>query len=167
MANNIRTSVLGSVLGTALSTSLLALAPFGCATSGPATPVDPKAPVELDGARYKLVESGGALDQRTVEFAKANDTIRGCLVSFGMRLRSVTGLDSGIPVITAKQNPANINEYVGTYKSIQPDGQILDKDVTLNFAGDELHWNLESATWSRQPESKQMTDDEKKRCGIK
>jgi hypothetical protein len=137
----------------------------GCATSGAAAPAaKPGGPVEIDGARYKLVESGGSLDQRVVEFMKANDTIRGCLVTFGMRLRNVTGLDNGVPVFQARQNPNNPNEYSGVYKSIQPDGQILDKEVTISFEGDELHWNLESATWSRQSDSNQMTPEEKKKC---
>jgi hypothetical protein len=148
--------------------SLLMLAPVvssGCATSGPAAPpANPGGPVELGGARYKLVESGGSLDQRMVEFLKKGDTIRGCLVSFGMRLRNVTGLDNGVPVFQARQSATNPNEYTGVYKNIQPDGQIIDKEVTITFVGDELHWNLESATWSRQSDSNQMNDEEKKKC---
>src|SRR5689334_11805264 len=120
MRNHNRTSLVR------LACTLFALSPLvsaGCASTGAAAaPADPNAPVDLDGARYKLVESGGALDQRTVEFAVAGDTIRGCLVTFGMRLRSVTGLDPGIPVFTAKKAAGKPNEYAGVYKSVQPDG---------------------------------------------
>jgi hypothetical protein len=155
---------------TLLAPALLALAPLvsaACASSGaPKAPVDPNAPVDLDGARYKLVESRGALDQRMVEFAVAGETIRGCLVTFGMKLRNVTGLDVGVPVITAKKT-ANPNEYAGVYKSIEPDGQMADKEVTLTFVGGEMRWNLESATWSRQDDMKLMNAEEKKRCGVK
>jgi hypothetical protein len=161
MAKNIRTL---------LACTLLALAPIasGCASSGaPKPPADPNAPVDLDGARYKLVESRGSLDQRMVEFAVAGDTIRGCLVTFGMKLRNVTGLDTGVPVITAKKTGKSPNEYAGSYKSIEPDGQMADKEVTLNFSGDTMTWNLESATWNRQEETKQMNAEEKKRCGVK
>jgi hypothetical protein len=158
-----------------LLATLVVLGPLalgGCASSGSAgagaAPVDPSAPVELEGARYKLVASGGSLDGRVVEFIKGGDTIRGCLVTFGMRLRKVTGLDLGIPIFQAKQSKTNPNEYEGMYKNIGPDGSMADKEVQISFLGGapggSLTWNLESATWERQEEVNQMTEDEKKKC---
>jgi hypothetical protein len=136
----------------------------GCAsTSGAASA--PKGPVALQGARYKLLAAGGALDGRVVEFLQKGETAFGCLASPGNRLRSVTGLDTGIRIFSLQKKGEN--QWDGVYKAISPDGSIADKEVTVFFEGDGMSWNLESATWERQSEAAQLNDSEKGRCTAK
>jgi hypothetical protein len=134
----------------------------GCASSGGASSTKPGEPVELKGARYKLLAAGGALDGRVVEFMQGGDTAVGCLAAPGAKLRSATGVDLGLRVFSIqKKGP---NEWEGTYRAVGADGSISDKPVALNFDGDNMSWNLESATWERQSESNQLTEDQKKAC---
>jgi hypothetical protein len=135
----------------------------GCAsTSGASVP---SGPIALQGARYKLLAAGGALDGRVVEFLQRGDTVIGCLAAPGNRLRSVAGIDMGTRVFSLSKKGEN--QYEGVYKAISPDGNIADKEVTVFFEGDGMSWNLESATWERQSEASQMVDAEKSRCSAK
>jgi hypothetical protein len=149
---------LGSLLG-------LLAAFAGCATSGSSAPANPNEPVKLAGARYKLLAAGGGLDGRVVEFIERGEGIRGCLAAPGSKLRGVSGLDLGTWVYSLQKK--GMNEYEGVYRAIGADGSITDKPVNVSFSGDNLSWNLESATWERQSESSVLTDDEKKRCMAK
>jgi hypothetical protein len=135
----------------------------GCASSGGSgSTTKPGEPVELKGARYKLLAAGGALDGRVVEFMQGGDTAVGCLAAPGAKLRSATGVDLGLRVFSIqKKGP---NEWEGTYRAVGADGSVSDKPVALNFDGDNMSWNLESATWERQSESNQLTEDQKKAC---
>ncbi|HEY0706561.1 MAG TPA: hypothetical protein VGG33_07185 [Polyangia bacterium] len=134
----------------------------GCASSGGASGGAPAGPVAIDGARYKLLAAGGSLDGRVVEFVKRGSTMRGCIVSLGNKLRGVAGVDMGTPVFNLQEKASN--EYEGSYKAIMADGSMVDKQVAVNFQGESMSWNLESATWERQSESNQMTPQEKERC---
>ncbi len=136
----------------------------GCASTSGASSA-PKGPVALQGARYKLLAAGGALDGRVVEFLQKGETVIGCLASPGNRLRSVTGLDTGIRVFSLQKKGEN--QYDGVYKAISPDGSIADKEVTVFFEGEGMSWNLESATWERQSDASQLNDTEKGRCTAK
>ena len=133
----------------------------GCASTSGASSA-PSGPVTLDGARYKLLAAGGALDGRVVEFLQSGDTVIGCLVAPGNRLRSVAGIDMGTRVFSLQKKGEN--QFEGVYKAISPDGSIADKEVTVFFEGDGLSWNLESATWERQSETNQLAAGEKSRC---
>ena len=137
----------------------------GCASSSggaAATPAKPGEPVALDGADYKLLAAGGGLDGRVVEFVERGNTIRGCLVKPGNKLRSASGVEMGTWVFSLTQKGPN--EYEGVYRAIGPDASVQEKQVALNFAGDSMSWNQESATWERQSDTKQLTDEQKKRC---
>ena len=149
-----------TTIALALSGSGLA----GCASTSGASSA-PAGPVALQGARYKLLAAGGALDGRVVEFLQKGETVVGCLASPGNRLRSVTGLDMGLRVFSLQKKTDN--QYEGVYKAISPDGSIADKEVTVFFEGDGMNWNLESATWERQSEASQLGDAEKSRCTAK
>jgi hypothetical protein len=137
----------------------------GCASSSGASSGAPAGPVALQGARYKLLAAGGTLDGRVVEFLQKGDTVIGCLAAPGNRLRSVTGLDTGLRVFSLQRKSGN--QFEGVYKAISPDGSIADKEVTVFFEGDGMSWNLESATWERQSEAGQLADAEKSRCSGK
>ena len=144
-----------------LSLSLVALlggALAGCASSPP----KPTGPVELDGSIYKLLAAGGALDGRSVQFLQRGDTVRGCLLSAGARLRNAVGIDPGIMVFSLKK--VKDNEFEGVYRAIDGSGGIADKPVTVFFEGDGLTWNLESATWERQEEKNELAEGEMARC---
>jgi hypothetical protein len=143
--------------------SMVALGSASCASSGgSASTTKPGEPVELKGARYKLLAAGGQLDGRVVEFMQGGDTAVGCLAAPGAKLRSATGVDLGLRVFSIqKKGP---NEWEGTYRAVGADGSVSDKPVALNFDGDNMSWNLESATWERQSESNQLTEDQKKAC---
>src|SRR5687767_9879533 len=123
----------------------------GCASSGGASGPKPGEPVELKGARYKLLAAGGQLDGRVVEFLQGGDTAVGCLAEPGAKLRSATGIDMGLRVFSLqKKGP---NEWEGVYTAVGSDGSLNQKPVAVNFDGDTMSWNLESATWERQGES--------------
>jgi hypothetical protein len=145
-----------------LGSVLLLAAATGCATSGSASSANPNEPVPLAGARYKLIAAGGGLDGRVVEFVQRGEGVRGCLAAPGVKLRGVSGIDIGTWVYSLQKT--KLNEYDGVYRAIGADGSITDKPVAVSFAGDNLSWNLESATWERQSDSNQLSDDEKKRC---
>jgi hypothetical protein len=147
-----------------LAASLATLGVAGCASTGGATSA-PAGPIALQGARYKLLAAGGALDGRVVEFLQKGDTVIGCLVSPGNRLRNVAGIDIGLRIFSLQKKGES--QYDGVYKAITPDGNIADKEVTVFFEGDGMNWNLESATWERQSESSQMQEAEKTRCAGK
>ena len=133
---------------------------LGCASTSGASA--PKGPVALQGARYKMLAAGGALDGRVVEFLQKGDTVVGCLASIGNRLRNVTGLSTGMRVFSLTKKGEN--QYEGVYKNITADGNIGDAQVTVFFEGDGMSWNLESATWERQAETAQLNADEKGKC---
>jgi hypothetical protein len=133
----------------------------GCASTSGASSA-PSGPLSLDGARYKLLAAGGALDGRVVEFLQKGDTVVGCLAAPGNRLRSVAGIDMGTRVFSLSKKGEN--QFEGVYKAISPDGSIADKEVTVFFEGDGMSWNLESATWERQSEASQLAAGEKSRC---
>jgi hypothetical protein len=146
--------------------ALTALVPAvfaGCASSSGAA--KPSGPVPLDGARYKLIAAGGSLDGRIVEFKKRGDGFMGCLVDAGMKLRSAPGIDLGIWIFSLK--PKKENEYEGAYRAIGSDGAPNEKEVFVSFEGDNLSWNLESATWERQSESGTLTPEQKAKCWSK
>lgn len=145
-----------------LATSLLLTAAAGCASKGGASAAA-AGPVNLQGARYKLLMAGGALDGRVVEFLQKGDTAIGCLASTGNRLRNVAGLDMGLRIFSLSRKGAE-NQYEGVYKAITPDGSVADKEVAVFFEADGMNWNLESATWERQSESNQLSAAEKSRC---
>jgi hypothetical protein len=136
----------------------------GCASSGSTSSTKPGEPVPLEGARYKLLAAGGQLDGRVVEFLQRGDTVIGCLAAPGNKLRSATGVDVGIRVFSMSRAKDNVNAWEGVYRAISPDGSIADKPVAVSFDGDSMIWNLESATWERQSESKQLDDQQKKTC---
>ncbi len=136
----------------------------GCASTSGAASV-PAGPIALEGARYKMLAAGGALDGRVVEFLQRGDTVIGCLASPGNRLRSVAGIDMGTRVFSLQKKGEN--QFEGVYKAISPDGSIADKEVTVFFDGEGMNWNLESATWERQSEAAQMAAAEKARCSGK
>lgn len=150
-----------------ISAGLLALAlgAGGCASTGSSPPANPNEPVKLEGARYKLLASAGSLDGRVVEFLQRGDTVRGCLVETGPKLRSVTGLDLGTWLFSLSRKKPN--EYEGAYRAVGTDGSVNEKQVAVSFVGDSMSWNLESATWERQSESNQLTPDEKAKCEAK
>lgn len=133
----------------------------GCASSGAASGAS-AGPVVLDGARYKLLAAGGALDGRVVEFVQRGASLRGCLVGLGNKLRGAAGVSTGTPVFALQEKGPL--EYEGSYKAIMADGSINEKEVAVNFQGNNLSWNLESATWERQSEMSQMSPEEKERC---
>jgi hypothetical protein len=54
--------------------------------------------------------------------------------------------------------------YEGVYRAIDSSGNPSDKEVAIEFIDNNLSWNLESATWERQSEAKQMTDAEWQKC---
>jgi hypothetical protein len=118
-----------------------------CASSGGAS--KPTGPVELDGSRWKLVVAGGKMDGRVVEFKKRGDGYVGVLVEPGMQLRNATGVDVGTLNLFSLK-PKGVNEYAGVYKAVASDGSVIDKEVNVFIDGDNLTWNLESATWERQ-----------------
>jgi hypothetical protein len=151
-----------SSFGSMLWLALAAAAFAGCATGGSSAPANPNEPVKLAGSRYKLLAAGGGLDGRVVEFIERGEGLRGCLVAPGVKLRGVSGIDMGTWVYSLQKK--GLNEYEGVYRAIGPDGSIQDKQVSVNFAGDNLGWNLESATWERQSDSNMLSDEEKKRC---
>lgn len=132
----------------------------GCASSSGAT--QPGAPVTLDGAQYKLLAAGGSLDGRVVEFLKRGPGLMGCLISPGSKLRGVAGIENGTWVFSMQEKATN--EFEGVYRAINADGSIAEKQVAASFNGDNLSWNLESATWERQSGSNQLTADEKAKC---
>ena len=144
--------------------SMLALA--GCASSGGgAASIKPGEPVPLKGARYKLLAAGGQLDGRVVEFLQGGDTAVGCLAEPGAKLRSATGVEMGLRVFSLqKKGP---NEWEGVYTAVGADGSLNQKPVAVNFEGENMSWNLESATWERQSESSQLSDAQKKACSGK
>jgi hypothetical protein len=124
----------------------LTLLPTGCATSGA-----PKStgPVELNQSKWKLVVSGGRMDGRVIEFKKRGPGYMAFLVEKGHRLREVTGLDMGETWVFSIK-PKKENEYEGIYRDISPDGSMSEKEVVVFIDGDNLNWNLETATWERQ-----------------
>ena len=136
----------------------------GCASSG-ASSTKPGEPVALNGARYKLLASGGQLDGRVIEFMQGGDTVIGCLAEPGPKLRGATGIDVGLRVFSMSKK-AN-NEWEGVYRAVGSDGSISDKPVSVSFDGDGMSWNLESATWERQSGSGQLTDAQKSACKAK
>ena len=137
---------------------LLGGALAGCASSAP----KPTGPVTLDGSIYKLLAAGGSLDGRQVQFLERGDTIRGCLVSGGARLRDAVGIEPGMNIFQLKK--VKDNEWEGVYRAIDPGGGIAEKPVTVFFEGDTLTWNLESATWERQEETNQLEEAQVARC---
>jgi hypothetical protein len=157
----------------ALASSVASLALFGalagslagCASSGGASGAKPGEPVALEGARYKLLAAGGQLDGRVVEFLQRGDTVVGCLAEPGPKLRSATGIDTGLRIFSMSKK-AN-NEWEGVYRAVGGDGSITDKPVAVSFDGDGMTWNLESATWERQSESAQLSEAQKKTCAGK
>jgi hypothetical protein len=144
-----------------LSLALTGAGLAGCASTGGAASA-PSGPLALDNTRYKLLAAGGALDGRVVQFLQSGDTVIGCLVSPGNRLRSVAGIDMGTRVFSLQKKGEN--QFEGVYKAISPDGSIADKEVTVFFEGDGMSWNLESATWERQSEASPLAAGEKSRC---
>jgi hypothetical protein len=117
-----------------------------CATSGP--PV-PSGPVELDKTRWKLVALAGQLDGRVVEFQKrGSDAYVGKLVVLGRRLQDVVGLKEGFEMFQLKKKGEN--EYEGVYKSVEPNGNQIDKEVNISVNGNSFTWNQETANWERQ-----------------
>ena len=130
----------------------------GCASSAP----KPTGPLVIDGSIYKLLAAGGSLDGREVQFLERGDTIRGCLVSPGARLRDAVGVEPGITIFQLKK--VKDNEWEGQYRAIDPGGGIAEKPVTVFFESNTLTWNLESATWERQEETNQLGEAEVARC---
>ena len=160
LPSSLLSSVVASVFGLALAGSLA-----GCATSGSASGAKPGEPVNLDGARYKLLAAAGALDGRVVEFMQRGDTVIGCLAEPGNKLRGATGIDAGLRVFSmAKKAP---NEFEGSYRAVSADGSITDKPVSVSFDGDNMSWNLESATWERQAGGSQLSEAQKTTCQSK
>ena len=138
----------------------------GCASSGGAT--KPSGPVAVDGARYKLIAGAMGLDGRVVEFKKRGDGMMGCLVEPGIKLRNATGVELGSRVFSLKGKAGgNPNEYEGAYKGINPDGSSTDHEVFVAFDGENMTWNLESATWERQSGDAKMSEAEAKQCAAK
>jgi hypothetical protein len=151
-----RTPVLATVFAAAM---LLG----GCASSGSASSGgNTGGPVVLDGARYKLLAAGGSLDGRVVEFMVRGKGLMGCLAAPGNKLRGAAGIEMGTWVFSMQEKSPN--EFEGVYRAIGGDGSITDKPVAVGFTGDNLGWNLESATWERQSETNQLTPEEKTRC---
>jgi hypothetical protein len=153
----------------ALTSAVASLVVFGalagCASSGSTSSTKPGEPVALEGARYKLLAAGGQLDGRIVEFLQRENTVIGCLAEPGPKLRGATGIDTGLRVFSMSKKATN--EWEGVYRAVGGDGSITDKPVAVSFEGDTMTWNLESATWERQPESATLTDDQKKQCAGK
>jgi hypothetical protein len=155
----------GSVIGRSpIFASVLAAAALlsGCASSGSASSGNSGGPLVLEGARYKLLAAGGSLDGRVVEFMVRGKSLMGCLAAPGSKLRGAAGIEIGTWVFSMQEKAPN--EYEGVYRAIGGDGSINDKPVNVGFTGDNLGWNLESATWERQSESSQLTAEEKTRC---
>ena len=153
-----------SLVSLVLSCLALSGALAGCASSG-SSGVKPGEPVPLEGARYKLLAAAGALDGRVVEFLQRGDTVIGCLAEPGNKLRGATGVEAGLRVFSmAKKAP---NEFEGSYRAVGSDGSIVDKQVSVSFDGDNMSWNLESATWERQSESSQLSEAQKTTCQAK
>ena len=134
----------------------------GCASSGSASSGNTGGPVVLEGARYKLLAAGGSLDGRVVEFMVRGKGLMGCLAAPGNKLRGAAGIEMGTWVFSMQEKSPN--EFEGVYRAIGGDGSITDKPVAVGFTGDNLGWNLESATWERQSETSQLTPEEKTRC---
>jgi hypothetical protein len=135
----------------------------GCASGGSAgAGKSSGGPLVLDGARYKLLAAGGSLDGRVVEFMLRGKGLMGCLAAPGNKLRGAAGIEMGTWVFSLQEKAPN--EYEGVYRAIGADGSITDKPVAVGFTGDNLGWNLESATWERQSEMNQLTPDEKSKC---
>jgi hypothetical protein len=117
-----------------------------CATSGP--PV-PSGPIELDKTRWKLVALAGQLDGRVVEFQRRGpDAYSGKLVVLGRRLQDVVGLKEGFEMFQLRRKAEN--QYEGVFKSVDPNGSQVDKEVFISVTGNSFTWNQENATWERQ-----------------
>jgi hypothetical protein len=130
--------------------ALLLAAPVmaaACATTG--GPPAPSGPVELDGTRWKLVVLAGNLDGRVIEFHKrGSDGYVGELVEPGRRLANVVGLGANFPIFKLKRKKEN--EYEGVYKSVDPGGGQVDKEVVVFVKGNNLTWDQEPALWERR-----------------
>jgi hypothetical protein len=134
------------LVGLLAVTAPLALGGAGCATGSGAKS---SAPVELNGSKWKMIVSGGRMDGRIIEFKKRGPGYMAFLVEKGHRLRDVTGLDMGETWVFSIK-PKGVNEYEGVYRDISPDGSMSEKEVVVFIDGDNLNWNLETATWERQ-----------------
>jgi hypothetical protein len=105
--------------------------------------------VELDKTRWKLVAVAGQLDGRVIEFQRrGSDAYSGKLVVLGRRLQDVVGLKEGFEMFQLRRKAEN--EYEGTFKSIDPNGSQVDKEVYISVKGNTFTWNQEAATWERQ-----------------
>ena len=116
-----------------------------CATSGPAKP---SGPVELDGTSWKLVAMGGSLDGRVIAFKKrGSNGYLGKLTVPGRRLSNTVGVEVGTDIFVLITKGEN--QYEGSYKSWDTNGNMTEREVTLFVSGDNLTWNLENAVWER------------------
>jgi hypothetical protein len=120
-----------------------------CATSGSTSAPAPSGPVELDKTRWKLIALAGQLDGRVIEFQKRGaEGYSGKLVSLGRRLQDVVGLQEGFEMFQLKRK--SDTDFEGTYKSIDPKGGQIDKEVYISVKGNTFTWNQENANWEKQ-----------------
>lgn len=141
---------MNSIVRSALFGLTFSFTMAACATSGPPTPAA-AASADLAGTRWKLLTLGGKMDGRTIEFRKAGTSYVATLVEPGLRLRNAPGVRAGMNVFILERSTSNPNDYSGTFETMDAQGVILTKQVSVSVSGTSLSWTLENATWERIP----------------